>query len=222
MMSGARRTTSAGSAMMRSRPSGHRRKLGKAVLAARDLDQLADPADAGDLRLVPFLEVDARPARQPRRRPRIASTSCREPIGERRGLRFAADHAAEHADHAQDLRDAAVIEEVHLDARARELGRDVGLQVREAEHEVRLEREDAVDLRAGECRHLRLLAPRPRRPHGEAGDADDARVLAEQVQRLRRLLGQADDAFGIVAVHRGTLSGGPGLRAHRPCATLPR
>ena len=80
---------------------------------------------------------------------------------------------------------------------AREFGRDVRLQVREAEHEVGTQRDDAVDLRAGECGHFRLLAPRPRRAHGEARDADDARVLAEEVQRLGRLLGEADDAFGI-------------------------
>ena len=34
------------------------------------------------------------------------------------------------------------------------------------------------------------------RPHAIAGDADDAMLLAEQVERLDGLLGQADDALG--------------------------
>ena len=57
--------------------------------------------------------------------------------------------------------------------------RDVGLDIGEADREVGLEREDPVDLRAGESRDLRLLAPGARRPHREAGDADDALLLAE-------------------------------------------
>ena len=121
--SGARRTTSAGSAMMRSRPSGIAARSAKAIVAARGLDQLAHPADAGDQRLVPFLEIDARAARQLRGfRARRLDTGF-EAIGKRGGPRLAADHAAQHPDHAQDLGDAAMVEEVHLDPRARELAR---------------------------------------------------------------------------------------------------
>ncbi len=174
----------------------HRSKLGKAVLAAGDLDQLADPADARDQRLVPFLEVDARTPRQSRGRCAGRLDIGFQPVGERSGLRLAADHAPEHADHAQDLRDAAVIEEVNLDSGTREIGGDVRLQVREAEHEVGAQRDDAVDLRAGERRDFRLLASRARRANGESRDPDDARILAEEVERLGRLLRQADDAFG--------------------------
>src|SRR3954471_11860651 len=45
-------------------PGGARRagQLRKHVLAARDLDELAHPADAADHRLVPLLEIDLRPA----------------------------------------------------------------------------------------------------------------------------------------------------------------
>ena len=38
------------------------RQFGEHVVAAGDADQLGDPADAADRRLVPFLEVDARAA----------------------------------------------------------------------------------------------------------------------------------------------------------------
>src|SRR5690606_40642790 len=51
------------------------------------------------------------------------------------------------------------------------------------------------DLRAGEGTDLGLLAPRPRRAHGEAADADDPVLLAERVQDFGRFLGQADDAL---------------------------
>ena len=202
-------------------PERHRREVREAVVAASSLDHLADPADAGDQRRVPFLEVDARPARQPRCRRADRLDAGLEPGGEPGRPRLAADHAAEHADHAQDFGDAPVIEEVHLDAGARELGRDVRLQVGEAEHEIGAERDDAIDLRAGERGYFRLLAPRPRRSHREARDADDARVLAEEVERLGRLFREADDAFGIGGGHRGTLAGTQ-LRAEWPCATLPR
>ena len=52
------------------------------VDAAGGLDQLRHPADAGDHRLVPFLEIDARPARQPRgalRAPARAAAPARAP-----------------------------------------------------------------------------------------------------------------------------------------------
>ena len=112
---------------------------------------------------------------------------------ERGGLFRHADDAAEHADHLQDLGDAALVEREDRVAALHELGRDVGLQIREREDEVGLERLDLVVARVEERRHLRLL-PRLRRPHRVAGDADDAIALAEQVERLGGLFGEADDA----------------------------
>jgi hypothetical protein len=55
---------------------------------------------------------------------------------QRRGLRLATDHSAEHPDHAQDLQDAAMIEEVHFDSGPCEFRSNVGLQVREAQDEI--------------------------------------------------------------------------------------
>ena len=46
---------------------------------------------------------------------------------------------------------------------------------------------------AGESADLRFLAARLRRPHGKAGNADDAVGLAQRVERFGRLLGEADD-----------------------------
>src|SRR3546814_10482979 len=81
------------------------------------------------------------------------------------------------------------------DLAAHQLGGDVGLDVGEADHEVRRELQDLVDLRAVECADLGLFLARPRRAHGEAADADDPVLLAERVQHLGGLLGQADDAL---------------------------
>ena len=40
----------------------------------------------------------------------------------------------------------------------------------------------------------RLLLARLRRPHGIAGDADDAVLLAQKIERFGGFLGEADDA----------------------------
>ena len=140
----ARARTSSGSAMMRSRPSGSRAQLGKAVVAAGDADQLARPSGcARDLRLVPFLEVDARPARQAARRSRArSSTRARSSSASaaRLGRRSRPCRPA-RAIMPQDAGDAAVVERrAPRCRRATSACGDVGLQVGEAEHQVGLQR----------------------------------------------------------------------------------
>jgi hypothetical protein len=88
-----------------------------------------------------------------------------------------------------------VIADPHFDAATDERGGDVGLDVGKADHQVRFQPLDLVHLRTGERRHLRLLLARLRRSHGEAGDADDAVLFTEQVQRFGAFFGQADDAL---------------------------
>ena len=83
-------------------------------------------------------------------------------------------------------------------AAANQLGGDVRLQIGEGEDQVRLQRLDLVEARVDERRHLRL-APRLGRPHGVARDADDAVAFAEEIQRLGRFLGEADDAMRILS-----------------------
>src|SRR6185437_2147395 len=72
----------------------------------------------------------------------------------------------------------------------------VGLQVREGENEVGFEREDFVEVGGDEGGDPRLFPAHPRRPHRIAGDADNARFLAEEIKRLNGLFGEADDALG--------------------------
>ena len=114
------------------------------------------------------------------------------------GLRAVAraDHGAQAQHVAEDLLDRAVVGHPHLDAGLDQRLRDVGLHVGKADRQVGLQLEDPIDLGAGEGADLGLLLPRARRAHREARDADDAALLAQRVQHLGGLFGQADDAFG--------------------------
>ena len=70
-----------------------------------------------------------------------------------------------------------------------------------AEHKIGLERQNLRNVRGDEGGNPRLLAADLRRPHRIAGDADDAVLLAEQIQRLDGLFGQADDPAGWELAH---------------------
>jgi hypothetical protein len=87
-----------------------------------------------------------------------------------------------------------MVEHVHLDAEADQLRGDVRLQVGKAQHEVGLQFDNLVDLRAGECGDPGFLTPRARRAHGESRDADNACFLAQQIERFGGLLGETHDA----------------------------
>jgi hypothetical protein len=82
-----------------------------------------------------------------------------------------------------------------------QIGDDFSLQVREGENEVRFERDDLRNIRRDERRDPRLLASDLRRPHRVAGDADDAILLAEQIQCLHGFLGETDDPAGRELAH---------------------
>ena len=76
------------------------------------------------------------------------------------------------------------------------VGRDVRLQVGKGQHQIGRERENFRNVGRGEGRDARLFAPHTRRPHRIAGDADNAVVLAEEIERLHGFFGQTDDSFG--------------------------
>ncbi len=170
------------------------------VLAAGDLDQFGDPADTADQRIVPFLEIDFWFGRASRRRC-DAGEALLKPRSQLVGAPGGADHGADHADHRQNAGQVALVEDMHVDAGAHEILDDVGLQVGEGEHEIRLECQDFWDIRRDESGHARFFAAHLRRPHRIAGDPDDAVLLAEQIERLDRFLGQADDAMGREVAH---------------------
>ena len=84
------------------------------------------------------------------------------------------DQRTEPTDVIEDAVDAAVVADPDFHALLDQLRGDVGLDVGEPDHEIRLELQDLADLRAGERADLRLFPARDRRPHGEPADADDA------------------------------------------------
>jgi len=88
-------------------------QLGEDRIAAGDVDEFFDPANARDQRVVPFFKEDARAARQ-----RCRSGADRidlelEMRDEAIGLVGAPDQRAKNADHLQNLGDAALIEDHH-------------------------------------------------------------------------------------------------------------
>ena len=89
---------------------------------------------------------------------------------------------------------SSLLDEI-LRAIAEQFGRDLGLQVREGEHEVGGEREDLGDIGRGEGRDARLFLAHTRRADGIARHADDAVLFAQQVECFYRFLGQTDNAL---------------------------
>ncbi len=82
---------------------------------------------------------------------------------------------------------------MHLQPLAGQLGEHVGLQIAVAQYQVRFQGQDLLVLDAGEAADLGLFLARLRRAHGKTGNADDARLLAQQVERFAGLGGQTDD-----------------------------
>src|SRR5262249_59390586 len=83
-----------------------------------NLDEFGDPADAGDHRLVPFLEIDPWMAPERGR----AGTRLRQSPLQRRhqrvGLAGHADQRAERADHVENAGDVALVEGMDRDVAA--------------------------------------------------------------------------------------------------------
>ena len=122
-----------------------------------------------------------------------------EPAGKRVGLADGADQSAHSPDHRQNARDVPLIETMDGDACFYQLGDDVGLKIGESEDQIGFERENLRDVGRGKGRDARLLLAHLRWPHRIARYANDAVLLADEVERLHGLLGQADDAFGRVS-----------------------
>ena len=88
-----------------------------------------------------------------------------------------------------------MIADPDFDTGTDQITRDIGLDIGEANNEIRLKIENGRDLRARKGRDFRLLLARPRWAHGKTGNANDAVFLAERVENLGRLFSQADDAL---------------------------
>jgi len=144
----------------------------------------------------------------------VPGETCAEPGRERVRLLGQPHQRAGEADRLQDLRHAALVEEVDRHAALAELPADVGLEVREAEHQVRPQLEDPLEVRVEERAHPRLPACLGW-THDEAGDSHHPVPRADQVERLDRLLGQAHHPAG-----PGRRCGQEGVERHAPEAAL--
>jgi hypothetical protein len=82
---------------------------------------------------------------------------------------------------------------------ADEIGGDVRLEIGERQDEVGPQCNDLVDVRRGEGAHPWLLTASMRRADDIAGDADDAILLAEQIQGVNSLFGEADNSKATLA-----------------------
>src|SRR5437763_1879605 len=171
-------------------------QLGEDRFTAGNFDQLLDPSDSRDQRVVPFFEEHAW-APWPHTRlvanfPQPGFETVRKRVARVR----AADQRADDADHLQNLGDAALVECVDGISAADQLACDVRLKIGERENEIRPERVDLVEPRVEERRHFRLL-PCFRRTHGVPGDAHDTIAFTEQIQNFGCLFGKTDDSVRI-------------------------
>ncbi len=103
-----------------------------------DLNQLGHPRNAGDHRIVPFLEIYSRPAQQRRGAASCFNKSSGKLFGKPIGTIASANHSAEHADHVENLGDAALVESVNCDAPADQRGDDIGLKIGKAQDQIGL------------------------------------------------------------------------------------
>jgi hypothetical protein len=132
--------------------------------------QLRHPGDAGNHRLVPFLEIDKRPLPQRLRLTGRVGNTGGETFGEPRCPVAGADECPQRADHVEDFGDRALVERVDGDPLADQRRDDIGLQIGEAENKVRPQIEDLPDIRRREGRDPRLVPPRLGRADTIAGD----------------------------------------------------
>ena len=85
-----------------------------------------------------------------------------KPIGEPLGLGLTADEAAQHSNHLENFGDRALIERHHRKAPPDELSDEIGLQIRERQHEIRLQPFDLVESRVderGDPLYVKLTMP---------------------------------------------------------------
>jgi hypothetical protein len=169
------------------RLSRHNTVSGRALLptieedvdAAGDLDELRDPPNSGDQRLVPFFEEYLWPLRQSLRAASGFGQTGFECSDELPSPFARVDYRAQRANHVEDPGDASLIEGMDVDPAANEIRGDVGLEIREGQDQIGLQGGDLVDIRRREGTYAWLLAASLRWAHDVAGDADDPILLAE-------------------------------------------
>ena len=151
------------------------------VVAAGALDQFRDPADAGDERLGPFLEVNVRPLVAVEIDRREVALHLRDDL-----LRaFGVPHElAEMADGLVNFPQAARVHGQDIHAGLDQVGRELVLHVGRGDDEVRLEAEDRLEIAGTETAYARLFL-RALRQAIEGGDAGHLWPDAEPMEDVR-------------------------------------
>ena len=163
-------------------------ELGKDVVAAGDADQLADPLDRADHRLVPLLEVDARAARPAARRQRASRRGgARRPRSRPRPRRCGRrdGHQRSVAKISATLRWLVI-----STFRPARISLSASAACMSEKPITRSGRSSTMRsiLAVEKGRDARLLLARAPGAHGVAGDADDARLLARAGRATRWFL----------------------------------
>ena len=91
------------------------------------------------------------------------------------------DESAEGTNHCQDAGNVALIKGMYGDTRSKQIGRDRRLQVGKSENKVRLKPNNLRDIRRGEGRDTRFLAPHLRRTDRIAGYTDNAMLFPKKI-----------------------------------------
>ena len=109
---------------------------------------------------------------------------------------------------------------MHLDPSPDQPGGNVGLQVREGQHKIRVQRLDLLQISTGERPHPRLFAPHAGGADGIAGDPDNPVVLAKKIQRLDSFFGETNDP--VKAHVLALLARSASRQTTQPCAARVR
>ena len=172
------------------------RQLRETVVTTGDADQLRHPGNGADVRVVPLFKIHARTALE---RSGCSGHVCQAMLHRLDALHTLLglpDHGSELVEHRKNLSHAALVKDGDLHAGPDQLRRNVSLQVRKADHAVRLERHNFVDLGTQKSTDPGLVQPRLRRAHRVARNPHNAPLFPQQIKPLGGLFCQADDALG--------------------------
>src|SRR5476649_2768728 len=175
-------------------------KLRKDDFSTGDFDEFLHPTDAADERVHPLFKEDSRTARKSAGAFGDLCKVASKPLHQSEPARLGGDNPRQSEHHVKDLFHRSLIEDEYVHSAPDQIVRDLRLEVREADHQIRPEIEDLVYPGRCECRNLGLPASF-RWTASIAGNADDAFVLAQQIKRLGGFFRQEDKALGAIATH---------------------
>ncbi len=175
----------------------------KDVLAAGALDQFADPGDAGDERVVPLFEIDARADFH-----FGYGSESPSKFGEASfAFQLRTNDAREQRESGFNFGEGALVGGEHAEAALHEFAGERSLDIGEGDDQIRFELRDFVELGGAESADAGFLRA-VRGDREEGGDADDLVPGADAAKPVRGLGGEADDALRFLHDDLSRLSAG--------------